>query len=234
MLASLSLRDRAAQLVWPWVLGDYVPEGSAEWARIRRLVTEQHVGGFIVSVGSPIDIAAKLNALQRPERPAAARQRGPRDGGRVPGARRLLPAERDRPRRRDAIPAGRWRSARCSDTALAYEHGEGHRARGARARHSRRIRAGARREQQPGESGDRRAHRSAEDPALTGAPGRCIRARAAGARHARDRETLPRSRRHGDEFSPRAGDGERVARTTGFGGTRAVPRGDPRRVSARS
>jgi beta-N-acetylhexosaminidase len=64
VIASLSVRDRVAQLVWPWVLGDYVPEGSEEWTRIRRLVTEQHVGGFIVSVGSPIDIAAKLNALQ--------------------------------------------------------------------------------------------------------------------------------------------------------------------------
>lgn len=64
LLASLSVRDRVAQLVWPFVLGDYVPEGSTEWARIRRLVTEQRVGGFIVSVGSPIDIAAKMNALQ--------------------------------------------------------------------------------------------------------------------------------------------------------------------------
>jgi beta-N-acetylhexosaminidase len=60
----MPVRDRVAQLVWPFVLGDYVPEGSAEWARIRRLVTEQHVGGFIVSVGSPLDIAAKMNALQ--------------------------------------------------------------------------------------------------------------------------------------------------------------------------
>jgi beta-N-acetylhexosaminidase len=58
------VRDRVAQLIWPFVLGDYVPEGSAEWARIRRLVVEDHVGGFIVSVGSPIDIAAKMNALQ--------------------------------------------------------------------------------------------------------------------------------------------------------------------------
>ncbi len=64
VIASLSIRDRVAQLVWPWVLGDYVAEGSAEWARISRLVTEQHVGGVIVSVGSPLDIAAKMNALQ--------------------------------------------------------------------------------------------------------------------------------------------------------------------------
>lgn len=64
LIASMPVRDRVAQLVWPFVLGDYVPEGSAEWVRIRRLVSEQHVGGFIVSVGGPMDIATKINALQ--------------------------------------------------------------------------------------------------------------------------------------------------------------------------
>lgn len=64
IIAAMPIRDRVAQLVWPFVLGDYVPEGSTEWARIRRLVTDQHVGGFIVSVGAPLDIAAKMNALQ--------------------------------------------------------------------------------------------------------------------------------------------------------------------------
>ena len=33
--------------------------------RIAALVSEQHVGGVIVSVGSPTDVAVKLNALQR-------------------------------------------------------------------------------------------------------------------------------------------------------------------------
>jgi len=65
VMATMSLRDRAAQLVWPWILGDYVPEHSAEWNRILRFVREDHVGGFILSVGSPLDIAAKGNALQR-------------------------------------------------------------------------------------------------------------------------------------------------------------------------
>ncbi len=64
VLATLSLRDKAAQLVWPWILGDYVPEHSAEWTRITDLVRKDHVGGFIVSVGSPLDIADKINALQ--------------------------------------------------------------------------------------------------------------------------------------------------------------------------
>lgn len=64
-LSRLTLRDRAAQMVWPWILGDYVAEHSAEWTRLRGLVRDEHVGGFIVSVGAPLEIAAKLNALQR-------------------------------------------------------------------------------------------------------------------------------------------------------------------------
>ncbi|MBK9410423.1 MAG: hypothetical protein IPN47_20730 [Gemmatimonadetes bacterium] len=59
------MRDKVAQLVWPWILGDYVATSSAEWTRVAKLVTEQHVGGIIISVGSPTDVAVKLNALQR-------------------------------------------------------------------------------------------------------------------------------------------------------------------------
>jgi beta-N-acetylhexosaminidase len=64
-LRTLTIRQKVAQLVWPWILGDYVGAETAEWARLRRLVTEDSVGGFIVSVGSPIEIATKINALQR-------------------------------------------------------------------------------------------------------------------------------------------------------------------------
>jgi len=65
VLRTLSTREKVAQLVWPWILGDFVNESSAEWQRLSRLVTEQRVGGFIVSVGSPTDVALKVNALQR-------------------------------------------------------------------------------------------------------------------------------------------------------------------------
>jgi beta-N-acetylhexosaminidase len=65
VLATLSLRDKAAQMVWPWVLGDYAAEGSAAWQRTSELVTKERVGGVIISVGSPMEIAAKLNDLQR-------------------------------------------------------------------------------------------------------------------------------------------------------------------------
>ena len=65
VLATLSLRDKAAQMVWPWVLGDYTPDDDANFRRIQGLIREQHLGGLIISVGSPTEIAAKLNALQR-------------------------------------------------------------------------------------------------------------------------------------------------------------------------
>lgn len=65
VLATLSLRDKAAQLVWPWVLGDYTSADDPVYRQVERLVREQHLGGIIISVGSPTEIAAKLNALQR-------------------------------------------------------------------------------------------------------------------------------------------------------------------------
>jgi beta-N-acetylhexosaminidase len=65
VLATLSLRDKAAQMVWPWVLGDYTADDDANFRRIQSLVRDQHLGGLIISVGSPTEIAAKLNAFQR-------------------------------------------------------------------------------------------------------------------------------------------------------------------------
>lgn len=65
MLATLSPRERAGQLVWPQLFGDYTPAGSASWDRVVRLVTTEKVGGFVMSIGSPTETAAKLNELQR-------------------------------------------------------------------------------------------------------------------------------------------------------------------------
>jgi len=65
VLATLSLRDKAAQMVWPWVLGDYTATDDPTYERVLGLVRDQHVGGVIISVGSPTEIASKLNALQR-------------------------------------------------------------------------------------------------------------------------------------------------------------------------
>ena len=68
VLASLTLRQKVAQMVWPFMLGDYAPTGAPSWRQLERLATEEEVGGFIVSVGSPLDIATKTNALQRASR----------------------------------------------------------------------------------------------------------------------------------------------------------------------
>ncbi len=65
VLASLSLRDKAAQLIWPMVFGDFSPAASAGWARAQGYVTNDHIGGLVMSVGGPMEIAAKLNAMQR-------------------------------------------------------------------------------------------------------------------------------------------------------------------------
>jgi beta-N-acetylhexosaminidase len=64
VLASLSARDRAAQLVWPQIFADFTPEGSAGWLRARQLIGTEHVGGFVMSIGSPLETALKLNAMQ--------------------------------------------------------------------------------------------------------------------------------------------------------------------------
>lgn len=61
----MSPRDKAAQLVWPQLFGDYAPSSSAGWIRLQKLITEQHVGGFIMSIGSPIETAVKINTMQR-------------------------------------------------------------------------------------------------------------------------------------------------------------------------
>jgi beta-N-acetylhexosaminidase len=64
-LAGLTLRQKVGQMVMARVLGDFAPEGSEAWEETVALVDEQQIGGLIVSVGTPLDVAAKLNILQR-------------------------------------------------------------------------------------------------------------------------------------------------------------------------
>ena len=63
-LASLSLRERVGQMVNVWVLGDYTNEHDSSFAEVSRWVTEDGVGGMTMSVGSPIEVAEKINVLQ--------------------------------------------------------------------------------------------------------------------------------------------------------------------------
>ena len=122
VLATMSLRDKAAQMVWPWILGDYTASDNPAWTRIERMIREQKLGGAIISVGGPIDIAVKTNALQRAasvplligadlETGAAFRARG---GYFIPNAIDLGGAT--------AFPYQMGLGA-TRDTALAYEMG---------------------------------------------------------------------------------------------------------------
>src|SRR5690625_2893207 len=80
-LAAMSLREKVAQLVVPWIDGSYIARGDAAWEEARAWVADHGVGGLIVSVGPPLEIASKLNLLQReasvPLLVAADLERGP-------------------------------------------------------------------------------------------------------------------------------------------------------------
>src|SRR5437879_5278142 len=65
VLAKLTPRQKIAQLVVPWLGGNYMALDDSAYQIATRWVDSLEVGGIIVSVGSPYDIAAKLNALQR-------------------------------------------------------------------------------------------------------------------------------------------------------------------------
>ena len=64
LIDSLPLRDRIAQLVVPWIPGGYEPFDSESFQTYERWVDSLHVGGVLISIGSPMDVAAKLNRLQ--------------------------------------------------------------------------------------------------------------------------------------------------------------------------
>lgn len=68
MLASLSTRQKVAQLVVPWLAGSYAASDDSLFLVAARWVDSLEIGGLIISAGSPYDIAAKLNALQERSR----------------------------------------------------------------------------------------------------------------------------------------------------------------------
>ena len=64
-LATLSLHDRVGQMVMVWMLGDYSNTRDSSYAEVIRWVERDHIGGVSMSLGTPIEVAAKLNDLQR-------------------------------------------------------------------------------------------------------------------------------------------------------------------------
>jgi beta-N-acetylhexosaminidase len=64
-LAGLGLRERVGQMVMVWVLGDYTSYGDSSYAEVRRWIERDHIGGVSMSLGTPVEVAAKINNMQR-------------------------------------------------------------------------------------------------------------------------------------------------------------------------
>lgn len=63
-MAQLTLREKVAQMVMPWLPGGMPARGSAEWRRARQFIIEEKVGGLIVGKGPARGTASWLNDLQ--------------------------------------------------------------------------------------------------------------------------------------------------------------------------
>lgn len=68
LLSSLTVRQRVAQVVVPWLSGSYAAFDAEALEQARLWVDSLEVGGLIISIGSPLDVASKLNFLQRRSR----------------------------------------------------------------------------------------------------------------------------------------------------------------------
>jgi beta-N-acetylhexosaminidase len=64
-VASLTARRRVAQMVMFWMLGDYTSVDDSTFAEVLGWVEHEGVGGISVSLGTPIEVAVKLNYLQQ-------------------------------------------------------------------------------------------------------------------------------------------------------------------------
>ena len=63
-LASLSLEEAVGQLVFPWISGGYASADDPEFMETLRWVQEEGIGGVVISIGTPLAYAHKLNTLQ--------------------------------------------------------------------------------------------------------------------------------------------------------------------------
>ena len=63
-LASLSLREQVAQLVMVWMSGGYAAADDEEFTRIEALAGDDGIGGIVISLGTPLGYAWRLNRLQ--------------------------------------------------------------------------------------------------------------------------------------------------------------------------
>jgi beta-N-acetylhexosaminidase len=64
-LATLTARQRVAQMVMFWMVGDYTSADDTTFAENVSWVEHEGAGGITMSLGTPIEVADKLNYLQR-------------------------------------------------------------------------------------------------------------------------------------------------------------------------
>lgn len=64
-IAEMPLRAQVGQMVMIWVLGDYTSSTDSSFVLAVNRIRQDHIGGIIMSLGSPIEVAEKVNALQR-------------------------------------------------------------------------------------------------------------------------------------------------------------------------
>jgi beta-N-acetylhexosaminidase len=63
-LSGMTLRQKVGQLLMPRIGGEYLPVGTGSYDRITGWVRDLGIGGVIVTVGPPLEMAVKLNMLQ--------------------------------------------------------------------------------------------------------------------------------------------------------------------------
>lgn len=63
--ASLTLRQKIGQMVEVWVLGDYTSTGDSTFAEVKRWIEQDGVGAVTMSLGTPVEVASKVNAFQK-------------------------------------------------------------------------------------------------------------------------------------------------------------------------
>ena len=68
ILATLSVRQKIGQLLMPWLLGDYSALDGHSLTTAFGWIDSLEIGGIIISLGAPMDVAAKLNTLQQHSR----------------------------------------------------------------------------------------------------------------------------------------------------------------------
>jgi beta-N-acetylhexosaminidase len=64
LLNKMTIRERVAQMIMPWAGGSYTSETSADYKRIKYLIEDLKVGGFIFFKGDILNEALMINKMQ--------------------------------------------------------------------------------------------------------------------------------------------------------------------------